>query len=332
MSTLQPKTDRIPRERDYQFWASRFALIIGLYALAYYSYCFGLWGKGSLLFQDLFQCGCPGSSEEWRYPNEVDIVVSACRNREVILSPSGRLLYVQQDRMSLESTYLLNLETGEKTAFVLPKGSNYLLTDDLVFHSFYGNDQYILDITTGMKYPIQDATHVAPNISSISDVEPNLLLEALSQVDQIFLVDDVFQPVIALSSDFRTHSENSFAFNSLDFPPGEIDSVRHFLQQNNIVYQDVPAGFAKEARSPDGRFIAREDGIYLIKTNQLIVKAHISGLRGWADDGRGVIYASSSCLFLFSLPGLDMTCLKSVHQPVILLKVPEEYLSSTRTP
>ena len=229
--------------------------------------------------QYLFQCSCPVASQEARYPDGVEVIVSACKYGSSILPPSGRLQYVEEETSESPSTYLLDFHTGEKTTFVLAEGSNHFLTDDLIFHSHYGDDEYILDRSTGMKYPIQSVERLRPSVYSNGNVEPDLLLKALLQVNQIFLIDDTFQPVIALSSDFRTYPENSFNFDAFDFSADERNPVEQFLQQNNIDYHFVPDMFPGEALSPDGRFIARADGIYLANTEQKIVEGYSA--RGW---------------------------------------------------
>jgi len=72
-------------------WLTRLAIVASIGAIVHYGYCFSLWGRKSLLFQHLFQCKCPSFSEEWRFPKEVDVIVSACHQSYVELSPSGRL-------------------------------------------------------------------------------------------------------------------------------------------------------------------------------------------------------------------------------------------------
>src|SRR6185503_11819764 len=274
MKTMPAETDDAPKQRGFGFWLSRFILLIGLGVLFYYDYCSGWWRRSSLLLQYLFQCNCPFASEEARYPDNVDVIVSACKYNGSILSPSGRLLYVQEEESGITSTYLLDLQTDEKIPLALPEGSNHFLTDDLIFHSYYGDDEYVLDRSTGMKYPIQSVERMQPSVYSNGNVEPDLLLKALLQVNQIFLIDDTFQPVIALSSDFRTYPENSFNFDAFDFSADERNPVEQFLQQNNIDYHFVPDMFPGEALSPDGRFIARADGIYLANTEQKIVEGY----------------------------------------------------------
>src|ERR1044071_8673701 len=89
------------------------ACLVGFSILSYYGYCFGIWGRHSLLLQYLFQCKCPAGTEERRYPKEIDVLVSACRRSWVDLSPSGRFLAVAayQSDNTLNLTYLLNLQT-----------------------------------------------------------------------------------------------------------------------------------------------------------------------------------------------------------------------------
>ena len=94
MKTAQAETTHVPKRRGYRFWLSCLLLLLGLPLLFYHGYCWGLWGRSSLLLQYLFQCSCSPASEEARYPEQVDVIVPACRNGGINLSPTGRLLYV----------------------------------------------------------------------------------------------------------------------------------------------------------------------------------------------------------------------------------------------
>jgi len=345
MKTIQTETTHAPKPRGYRFWLIRFALLLGLPMLFYYGYCWGLWGRNSLLLQYLFQCNCPAASEETRYSQNVDVIVPACKYLESLHAPSGRLLYVLAKESGTASTYLLNLETGEKTFFTLPdEGSNYFLTDNLVFHSFHGDDEYILDISTGIKYPIRNANQLEPSIYSMGNIAPHLLLDALSNADQIFLIKDVFQPVVVLYSDFHNHTENNFTFNALDFSADETNPVELFLEQNKIAHYQIPGRYPGELMSPDGRFIARADGIYLIATGQKIVEGYsvsrgfygrkYFSVRGWAYDSSGAFYTTSeACLIVVIFPPFEAPgCVIEIPQPMIKVKVPEEYLLPAPVP
>lgn len=339
MKTVRAGTGDFYRRRGCSLLIGCLLIPLGLALLTYYAYCWGWWGQGSLLAQYLFQCGCPISSEPARYPERVDVVIPACHYGGVRLSPSGRFLYVREKRLWLTSTYLLDLQTDEKIPFALPEGYFHFLTDDLLY-LHYGGGEYILDPMTDMKYPIQSFRQLQPGAIFNGYVDPDLLLNAFLQVEKVFLVDAPSQPVIALSSDFRTHPEHSFIFYEFDLPVEGTNPVEQFLQQNNIIYYRATATFPTEAISPNERFMARYDGIYLVETNQKIVEGYSAGgeyheVQGWSYDGRGVIYFPflGPCLietnfFIFD----DTGCFFEVPQPVLLLKVPPEYLAPTPGP
>jgi len=154
-----------------------------------------------------------------------------------------------------------------------------------------------------------------------------LLVSALRQAEQVFLTPN-YDTVVVLMPNFFVNPPQSFTFDRSDFPKWDANQVEQFLKENNIDYQTVLASFPDEAVSPDGRFMARGDGIYLVETNQKIVEGYFSRVRGWTYNGRGVIYSSSGpCLietnfFLMD----DSVCFFEVPQPVIKLKVPDVYL------
>ena len=294
-----------------------------------------------MLLQYLFQCSCPPTSEEVRYPEYVDVIVSACKYRSLILSSSGRLLYVQEEEFGITSTYLLNLDTDKKTSFTLPEGSNYFLTDDLIFHSLYGDDEYIWDIKTDKKYPIQRFAKSRFNAYVNGELNLNILAEALQEAGDVFLIDD--DNIVALVTDFPNHPERNFNILRGDFPGGQANRAEQFLQQYDIiyqkVYQNVLPRFPNEVIFEDGKLIARVDGIYSVETGQQIV-GRISSSRGWAVrgwtyDGSAVIYSHfrNPCVIQTNFGFLDGTiCYLEVPQPVLKLKVPEEYLLPIETP
>ncbi len=320
-----------PSKRGYRFWLGCLTLLVGVPLLFYYGYCWGLWGRGNLLLQYLFQCSCPAVSGEARYPEQVDVVIPACRYENTRLLPSGRLLYVREKRLGLTSTYLLDLQTNEKITIRLPKGPFYFLTDSLVYVS--SGDEYILDWTNKKQYPIQKFVYLYPDAYVDGEVNLELLAEALHRAEYVFLINDN-DTVVALGPDFPASSDHSFLTGWFDVPSFDSDRVKQFLSENSIVYQSIPANFPDEAVSPDGRFIARHDGIYLMETEQKIVDAYPSRMRGWTSDSQGVIYSSSGpCLIQTNFGFLDdFVCWFQVPQPVLKLKVPKEYLISTQTP
>jgi hypothetical protein len=186
----------------------------------------------------------------------------------------------------------------------------------------------------GKQYPIQSFRRLQPRAYSYGKLHLDLLLNALLQIEEVFFIDPPHQPVIALSSDFRTHPENSFTFDTSALSGDEQTLLEQFLEQNHVNSYRIAATFPHEVVSPDGRLIAQDDGIYLMETNQLIAQAPPSSIRGWTSDGRGAIYSSvGRCLkWRGVLFGDNVWCEIWVPQPVIILNVPEEYLLPAGSP
>jgi hypothetical protein len=341
MKNSQIETSPSLKQRGYHFGIILFALLLGLPLLFYYGYCWGLWGRSSLLLQYLFQCNCPVTSEQARYPDGVKVIVSACKYHSSILSPSGRLLYVQEEESRITSTYLLDLQTDEKTLFALPEGSNYFLTDELIFHTLYGSDEYLLDIITGKQYPINRFAQLRSDAYVNGELNVSILAEELRKSKDVFLIDD--DNIIALIPDFDKYPERNINIRRGDFPGREANRAEQFLQQYGIAYQRVYQNFVprfpNEVISQDGKLVARGDGIYSVETGQRIV-GRISAsrdwaVRGWTYDGSAVIYSyfQNPCVIRSNFGFFDSTlCFLKVPQPVVKLKVPEEYLTPTQTP
>jgi hypothetical protein len=332
MKNSQIETGHSSKQRGYRFWLIRFILLLSLPILLYYGYCWGLWGRSSLLLQYLFQCNCPIASEEARYPDEVDIVISACYQSYVVLSPSGRFLQVKEEKAELTSSYyLLDLQTLERVDVTNQPFSSFL-TDNLGFIEG-GIEDHIIDRTTGKQYSIKAFRYWREDAYVNGKPNLGLLVSALHQAEQIFFTQNN-DTAIVLMSDFPTNYKKNFTFDRSDILGGDSNKVEQFLQENNIIYQIVFAGYPHEAVLPDGKLIARDDGVYLVETNQMIAKAPPSFVRGWTSDGRGAIYSSGGrCLIRIGLPFADETeCFRRVPQLVLLLKVPEEYLMPIQTP
>lgn len=329
---MEVKSTNPSKQRGARTWISCLSILLTLPILLYFGYCWGIWGRQSLLLQYLFQCNCPAASEKARYPSSMEVIISACHTANVYisLSPSGRFLYLRKEENGLASAELLDLQTRDKVDVIDQSFSSFLTDDLLLIEGGVGS--YIVDITNGTQYPIKTFRFWQEN--AYVDGTPNLelLASALQQGKKVFYTqnNDV---VVVLRSEFPMNLEQNFTFGRIDIPGWDSDRVEQFLQENHIVYQTVLAFFPHEAISSDGRFIARDDGIYLAQTNQRIAEAPISLVKGWTYDNRGVIYASSRCLFQIGFPFADDTaCFRRVPQPVIMVKLPEKYLSSSEVP
>jgi hypothetical protein len=346
MKTPQTKTTHPPKRRGYRLWLGCFTFTLVMPFLLYYGYCWGLLGRHILLLQYLFQCNCPTASE-LRYPKEVEIIIPGCTKTGVILSPGGHLLYVREQNKEHVSTYLLDLQTREKIPFNSPEVGNFsFLTDNLLYISLSYSEMYILNWPTGEQYSIYRYTHLYPNASVNGDADPSLLAEALQTAKYVFLIDQD-DTVVALEADFPVSSSNNFVLGRFDLEGFDTDRVEQFLRSNNIVYQTILPYSPDEVLSPDRRFVARPDGIYLLDTGQKIVEGYSASnsirgysgkhftARGWTDDGRAVIYSDflNACLIEITFIGMDgYTCYIEVPQPVVKIAVPDEYLQPTQSP
>jgi hypothetical protein len=205
------------------------------------------------------------------------------------------------------------------------------LTDEL-WYVESGLESYIIDSTIGEQYLIERFRYSHPDGEINNNTNLTLLAESLRQADHVFLTGVSTDTVIALADDFRTFPDHNFTVKRFDVPDF---NMQQFLHENNIAYQMILPSLPHEAVSFNGKYIARDDGIYLVSTNQLIAEAPPSLLRGWTHDSTGAIYDApvGRCLLQIGFPFADDTgCAVSVPQPVILLNVPEQYLSPTQTP
>ena len=322
-------------------WVSGLAILLSIPFILYIGYCWGLWGRHSLLLQYLFQCNCPGVSTEARYPKTVDVIVPACRYGSSTLSHSGRLLAIHEKNSENALPYLYDLQTSQKIPLSLPEKSGIsFLTDNLLYITITYEDRYILDWTTGEQYPIKRFISLYPDAAANGYANLSLLAEALQKAKYVFLIEQD-RTVVALASDFATSPNHNFLTGSFDLPGYDTDRVEKFLRSNNIAYQTILPYWPEEVISPNGKFIARPDGIYLARTGQKIVESYSASkyirgysgkyfiARGWTYDNKAVIYSDllNPCLiettfFIFD----DYTCYFEVPQPLIKFKVPEEYL------
>lgn len=315
--------------RRRYFWLISIFLVIGLSLSFFPGYCWGLWGRKSLLLQYFFQCKCPTTSEQARYPNQVKVIISACHNSFVELSPSGRYLLVHEEISGKNLDYLLDFQTMDKIDVTNQPFSDFL-TDSIGFIES-GLEDRIVDRFTGTQYPIKSFAYWREDAYLSGEPNLGLLVATLRKAKQIFLIQNS-DTVVVLMTNFPENPEQNFTFDRSDIPEWDSDRVEQFLQNNNVIYQTILASHPDEAVSPDGRFVARPEGIYRVETNERIVMGYSYGLflkeyysvRGWINDGSGVIYSSGNpCLIDL---GVDIGCFYEVPQPVILLKLPDEYI------
>jgi hypothetical protein len=285
-------------------------------------------------------------SEEARYPDEEDVIVSACRYRSSVFSPSGHLLAIYEKEPANASPYLLDLQTGETIPPSLPEKSGVsFLTDNLLYISLSYEENYVLDRTTEKQYPIYRFLLSRPNAYIGSDIDPVLLAEILQQAKYVFFREGD-DSIVSLDPNFPTSAENNFLIERFDIPGNNPNRTEQFLKEYNIAHETIPVAYPDKIFSPDGRFVALSDGIYWVQTGQRIIEGPTisrfyrpySGkyfdVRGWTYDSRAVVYSElfNPCLIETTLITIDPVCFIKVPQPLIKLKVPEEYLQSDQLP
>jgi hypothetical protein len=234
----------------FLFWGRLFRDSIDVPILLYYGYCWGRWGRQSLLLQYLFQCKCPPHREEARYPEAVDVLVSACLESWVELSPSGRLLSVREKDAGFVSTYIFDLQTGEKIPMPLPKGGFNYLSDSLSYVQFTYEEIYIFDRTTGDQYLLRRFSALRPDAMEGGNANPILLAETLQRAKFVFF-REYDGTIIALDPDFPASSENNVLIERFDIPGEDFYRTEQFLKENKIVCKTFLPDLSVGALSPE---------------------------------------------------------------------------------
>lgn len=323
-NTSQQKTRKHLPPPGYRFGIAGLLVLLALSSLLYYGYCWGWWGRNSLLLQYLLQCRCPPASEQRRYPASVKVIIPACSPKGLVgVLPSGRTLYMY-NRKTHQSSFLDLDNMTEREAPNLRISS--FITDELWLRE-EGLEGELLDIKAGRTYPIHPFTYyLRPNSTVDGQANIEMLISELRSAEKVFYVLESDELVVLMPDPFD-HPDENFTFDTADLPDHTYRTLQELLEQNHIPYTLVPNLFPMQAKSPDGRLLARWDGIFVVETREQILEAPVIGVvRGWMYDGSGVIYSKSGgpCLLnpyipmVYDAPG----CWISVPQPVIKLKVP----------
>jgi hypothetical protein len=276
--------------------------------------------------QYLFQCKCPAHSESLRYPQNVEIVISACQvqDDQVSLSPQGTLLDINQD-------YLYDLRTGERLS--TPAEKPFIVLTDTLF--FYNTpDPYIQDAKNKSRYPVELLANFP--VSADGKIDVSGILPILNQASAVYLLGDYI--LIEDGTKYYRVYESALTGESAG---GQ--AAQRFLNINHIPFEASFQFFPGELPSHNGKFIEKWDGIYSAATNERIVNNFHSPssryfeILGWQYDDEGVILGNGNAYLLefpIGLPGLDSSQMRyfRVPQPVLLLKVPSDYLSPTPSP
>jgi hypothetical protein len=257
------------------------------------------------------------------YSEHAEIMFPAC-GPEIgpIPSPSGQKVAVINFDEPDES-YVWFLQTDERTPFTFG-GDLIWLTDDLLFVHQTNIDVSVSDLRTGAEYPITVRTDVRLDGGEIaSDI-----LSALREARYVIL-----RPIMVavISPHALASPEHSFVIRY----SANREQIKQFLRKQDIDYLDYTDRFGTdvlfnqygmtELVSPDGRFLHKSDGIYLVETGERIVDwDHEWGAVDWVYDSVIINLDGGSLIDTWVMD--HHVGLWGISEPWIKLRVPAEYL------
>lgn len=290
----------------------------------YWSWCWGWWGRENRWLQYFFQCQCPMASEEARYPDNINVLFSACENPGFRgESPSGRYIRV----VLRGHNYLYDQKLDVLVNDNLP-GLAYFLTDDLVM---------LIEATTDpevYRYILYDRGNNQELLLNVIPMDRKHAFDAAQldhfrQTQQIYVVGDAAAGLaISLAGDPFQHPDANYVLGRVIANSTSIAEITDILQSNGITYKSV----ARSHISHSGTYQYEGDDIFLLPDKQLIAWLFDPDDRfygqTWGYEDQGVIYESPQGVYLIGRPDrpLGLTLFR-VPQPLLLLKVPVEYLT-----
>jgi hypothetical protein len=270
-------------------------------------------------------------------PPNTDVLVSACKNPGVSGVPGGEVLFVEEGRTG--KMYLLDLRTGEKRKvpddpLLLEDG--IFLSPELVWlegsftrpESSGYRPHYILDLTNGQRYELLDLDWL-PRLEGFK-FDPQYY--AYFQTAEKVFVHHSKNALIALSPDFRQHPERNVIFSQYTLSQGTNPKKGELLEQlmkdlgkdyeivdlSTTRYADIP--------SPTGKYVLRNDGIYLSGTNiPVVTRQYIGGgflggyFKGWYYDESEVV-AQKDTTYLINSPMFGTYY--PIPSPILKLRLP----------
>lgn len=262
------------------FGATTLLIPVVLYYLGMLGYCNQWWGGHNLFMRSLWVCACPAKMEAAFYPPEVEIAFSACDNVSIqkITRDSYFFKVSGDDNYPLTETYFWQPTTDEKIPFYPPENENLwvILNTDLVF--IYGNTTFnnipsrLYRPSDKQSVPIKylDSSQLSPIYLPSGDVDPKAVQVLFSDSTQIFrnFGHGATEQVIVLGPNWLTQPDKNFFF--YDIPSSERAKtwVQDVIEASHVPVIEPPSG---PVISPNGRFLAKPEGIYEIATNKLVI-------------------------------------------------------------
>lgn len=245
--------------------------------------------------------------QDFNIPQNTEVIVSACKRPSATGVPGGEVLFVREGLT--DKIYLLDLRTGEKRdvpndPLLLDHG--IFLSSELVWleGSLVGPDDpnyrphYILDLTDGQRYQLLDLNWLPRLSNGTFDSKYYVYF----QPTELFFIHHSKNTLIALSPDFRGHPEGRVILSQYALESGvnaEHGKLLEQLMKNlgvNYGIADLSTTRYADIPSPTGKYVVRNDGIYLLGTNMPVLTRQYTGglfmggyFKSWYYDESGVV-------------------------------------------
>ncbi len=289
----------------------------------------------------LLLCKLPGEILFWvlcaeqdrDIPPNTEVIVSACKRPIAIGVPGGDALFVREESSS--KIYLLDLRTKEKRKVPndpLLENKGIFLSSELVWleGSLVSPGEpgyrphYILDLTNGQRYELLDLD-LLPRLEGGKFDSKNYVY--IQSAERVFL-HHTENTLIALSSDFRTNQSERLIFSGYSIATENGKGLEELLEALGINYEIVDLSTTRYADipSPTGRYVVRNDGIYLSSTNTSVVTREYTGgvfmggyFKGWYyDESAVVVQENPNYLIVISFGSSFVP----VPRPILKLHLP----------
>jgi hypothetical protein len=307
----------------------------------FWGYCWNWWQTPWL--QYFFQNFCPLVSEESRYPNNIDVLISGrYMPGTPLVVPNTSFLYYRSYQSNKIRNYLYDFEYHTTREIKLPSEMEspifitgmWTLLDLEGPYSLARKAKYVLlNIETQNQIPLIEIKTKTPPSEMISD----RIIRLLRQSDTIYNVNGF---IVVLPQNIGDTTAPSYLVrgihNSPDIVMGASETIESHLNtlgvktinlnnnysHDNSFYYDSFADFPRTALRA---------AIYESDAKTAIVTSLIDNALpvGWAYQQRGVILRSGITTYLIGGPSLAVgtPALFPVPQPILLLRQDPQYMS-----
>lgn len=267
-------------------------------------------------------------------PPNTEVLVSACKKPVASGVPGGEAVFVHEVRTG--RMYLLDLHTGEERK--VPNDSLLLetgvfLSSELIWlegsvvrpgKSGY-RPHYIFDLTDGKRYELLDLD----TLPRLEDGKFDPKNYAYIWSAQYLYIHHSKNTLIALSSDFRTNPGGRVVFSGVPIGTDFGEALVLLMKEYDLDYENVDLSTTRfsEIPSPTGKYIVRNDGIYLLGTEIPFVTRDYVGtflggyFKGWYyDESAIVVQRSPDYLINDTILGTYIV----IYNPILKLRLPTQ--------